>query len=90
MARSARHWPPVERIDPPPSAEALLERVALGDEIAFERLYDLVAGQVYGMALRVVRDPAQSEEVAQEVLVEVWRTASPPSGCTTAPDRCTS
>ena len=35
-----------------------------------------MAGAVYGLIHRVVRDPAQSEEVAQEVLLEVWRTAS--------------
>ena len=53
-----------------------LGRVARGDEAAFARLYDLVAARAYGMARRVVRDPAQAEEVAQEVLVEVWRTAA--------------
>lgn len=58
------------------TAEALLRLVAKGDQAAFERLYDRVAGQVLGVVLRVLRDPAQSEEVAQEVLVEVWRTAS--------------
>ena len=31
--------------------------------------------QVYGVIRRVLRDPAQSEEVAQDVMVEVWRTA---------------
>jgi RNA polymerase sigma-70 factor (ECF subfamily) len=50
--------------------------VARGDEDAFARVYDVVAGPVYGMILRVLRDPAQSEEVAQEVLVEVWRQAT--------------
>jgi RNA polymerase sigma-70 factor (ECF subfamily) len=63
-----------------PAAEAdlgdLLDRVARGDRTAFELVYDRICGPVYGLALRVVRDPAQSEEVAQEVLVEVWRTAS--------------
>jgi RNA polymerase sigma-70 factor (ECF subfamily) len=53
----------------------LLRRVARGDQDAFEQVYEHVAGPVYGMVLRVVRDPAQSEEVAQEVLVDVWRTA---------------
>lgn len=56
--------------------EELLLQVARGDEAAFERLYDRMAGTVFGVVRRVVRDPAQSEEVAQEVLVEVWRTAT--------------
>ena len=43
---------------------------------AFELLYDRVASSVFGVIRRVLRDPAQSEEVAQEVLVEVWRTAT--------------
>jgi RNA polymerase sigma-70 factor (ECF subfamily) len=54
----------------------LLKAVARGDETAFGRLYDLIAGRVYGLIRRVLRDPAQAEEVAQEVLVEVWRTAA--------------
>jgi RNA polymerase sigma-70 factor (ECF subfamily) len=56
--------------------EELLLQVARGEEAAFERLYDRMAGTVFGVVRRVVRDPAQSEEVAQEVLVEVWRTAT--------------
>lgn len=59
----------------PPVLDGLLAAVARGDQAAFARLYDHCAGQVYGIVRRVLRDPAQSEEVAQEVLVEVWRTA---------------
>ncbi len=59
-----------------PELGSLLGRVARGDQGAFEQVYEHVAGPVYGLVLRVVRDPAQSEEVAQEVLVDVWRTAS--------------
>ena len=55
---------------------ALLAQVACGDHAAFEAVYDQLAGPVYGVARRVLRDPAQSEEVAQEVLLEVWRCAS--------------
>ncbi|MBE9373833.1 ECF RNA polymerase sigma factor SigK [Saccharopolyspora sp. HNM0983] len=59
-----------------PAAEQLLTEVAKGDERAFEQLYDLVSGPVFGLVQRILRDAAQSEEVAQEVLVEVWRTAT--------------
>ena len=62
--------------DAEPDGNALLQRVARGDEAAFGKLYDLVIGPVFGLIRRVVRDPAQSEEVAQEVMVELWRTAA--------------
>ena len=54
----------------------LLAKVARGDDAAFAGVYDQFATTVYGIVRRVVRDPAQSEEVTQEVLLEVWRTAS--------------
>jgi RNA polymerase sigma-70 factor (ECF subfamily) len=56
--------------------DQLLARVARGDQLAFEAVYDRLAGPVFGVICRVVCDPAQSEEVAQEVLLEVWRSAS--------------
>ena len=56
--------------------DGLLTRVARGDQAAFEDVYDTLAGPIYGLINRVVRDPAQSEEVCQEVLLEVWRTAA--------------
>ncbi|MFJ9376174.1 sigma-70 family RNA polymerase sigma factor [Streptomyces sp. NPDC101455] len=58
-----------------PDLEELMARVALGDEDAFAAVYDAVVSPVLGVARAVLRDHAQSEEVAQEVLVEVWRTA---------------
>jgi len=54
----------------------LLGLVARGDADAYATVYERTAGQVLGIARSVVRDPAQSEEVAQEVLLEVWRSAS--------------
>jgi len=56
-----------------PDLDSLLTHVARGDADAFEAVYDQMAGPVYGLIRRVLRDPAQSEEVTQEVLLEVWR-----------------
>jgi RNA polymerase sigma-70 factor (ECF subfamily) len=55
---------------------AMMARVAQGDEAAFAELYDELAPSIYGVVLRVVRDPAMSEEVTQEVFVELWRRAA--------------
>ncbi|MFB8105483.1 MULTISPECIES: sigma-70 family RNA polymerase sigma factor [unclassified Streptomyces] len=60
---------------PEPDLQELMVLVARGDQDAFARVYDAVSGPVLGLVRSVLRDPAQSEEVAQEVLVEVWRTA---------------
>jgi RNA polymerase sigma-70 factor (ECF subfamily) len=56
--------------------DVLVAQVARGDQAAFEAVYDRLAAPVFGLICKVVRDPAQSEEVAQEVLLEVWRSAS--------------
>lgn len=54
---------------------ALMARIAIGDEHAFEQLYDRHARRIHSIAQRVLHDPAQAEEVTQEVLTEVWRIA---------------
>lgn len=55
--------------------DALLGRVARGDEHAFAELYDAWAGRLLALILRIVIDRAQSEEVLQEVMLEAWRRA---------------
>jgi RNA polymerase sigma-70 factor, ECF subfamily len=60
----------------PDTSESLLQRVARGDRDAFETVFTRLSAIVYGTIRRVLRDPAQSEEVAQEVFVEVWRSAA--------------
>ena len=54
----------------------LLRRAGRGDQAAFAELYDALSPLVHGVVLKVVRDPAQSEEVTQEVFVELWRLAA--------------
>lgn len=53
----------------------LMRRAGRGDQTAFAGLYDATAGLVHGVVLRVVRDPSQTDEVVQEVFVELWRLA---------------
>jgi RNA polymerase sigma-70 factor, ECF subfamily len=54
----------------------LLQRIAAGDQGAFARLYDMLSSRVFGLILRVLIDRSQSEEVLQEVFLEVWQSAS--------------
>ncbi len=69
----ARQPEPVHVDDP---AGALLVRAGRGDQTAFAELFDLLSPMVHGVVRKVVRDPAISDEVTQEVFVELWRLAA--------------
>jgi len=58
------------------SPDDLLSRVADGDQSAFSDLYDELSGRVLGLVTRLLKDRAQSEEVTQEVFLEVWQQAT--------------
>ena len=60
----------------PASQEELLGQVAGGDEKAFGELYDQMAPRVLGLVRRLLVDPSQSEEVTQEIFLEIWQTAT--------------
>jgi RNA polymerase sigma-70 factor (ECF subfamily) len=55
--------------------DPLLRRLTDGDHAALGEFYDRYAGLVNGLALRILRDTAEAEEVVQEVFVQVWRQA---------------
>ncbi|MGO4633098.1 ECF RNA polymerase sigma factor SigK [Streptomyces sp. 2RAF24] len=62
-------------------------KVARGDKQAFTALYDTLTPLVFGIVVKVVRDRAQSEEVTQEVMIDLWRQAAryrPEAGAVTA------
>jgi RNA polymerase sigma-70 factor (ECF subfamily) len=53
----------------------VLRRLAEGDSLALAEFYDAHAGLAYGLALRVLRDRSDAEDVVQEAFVQVWRQA---------------
>jgi len=76
VLRAIRARPVDVEVDLDDPSGALLRRAGRGDQTAFAELYDALSPLVYGVVLKVVRDPSQAEEVAQEVFVELWRLAA--------------
>jgi RNA polymerase sigma-70 factor (ECF subfamily) len=53
-----------------------IRAIAGGDEAAFAAFYDATVGLVYGLALRILRDASEAEEVVSDVYLQVWRQAA--------------
>jgi RNA polymerase sigma-70 factor (ECF subfamily) len=54
----------------------LVGRIAQGDKRALADLYDRFSGPLYGTALRVLRDPAEAQDVVHDVFVTLWEKAA--------------
>nr|WP_166981756.1 ECF RNA polymerase sigma factor SigK [Microbacterium fandaimingii] len=63
------------RDEPSHDVATLVTAVASGDQRAFGDLYDAVAARVHGLVRRILIDDAQSEEVTQEIFLEIWQSA---------------
>ncbi len=55
---------------------SLLARCTVGDAAAFRTLYDLQSSRLYGIALRVTRQPSLAADAVHDALLQVWRSAS--------------
>ena len=72
----------IDGVDVPEDSDArdhvaeLLGRIAVRDQKAFAELYDMLSSRVFGLILRVLVNRAHSEEVLQEVFLEIWQSAA--------------
>jgi RNA polymerase sigma-70 factor (ECF subfamily) len=53
----------------------LLARIALRDRKAFDRLYQHTSPKLFGVALRMMKDRSEAEDVLQEAYVRIWQRA---------------
>ena len=70
--------PIIKALDPPAGEDPeeqpdMPERAAQGDREALARIYDRYWRRVYSLALRMLRNQRQAEEIAQDVFLTVWR-----------------
>src|ERR1700759_3225847 len=54
----------------------MLARVARGDSAAFAGLYDRLSGPLYSLAVKMLGDASEAQDVLQDVFVQIWRRAA--------------
>jgi RNA polymerase sigma-70 factor (ECF subfamily) len=57
------------------SDQLLMERVRSNDQMAMAEVFDRYGGLVYSVALRVLKEPDQAEDVMQEIFFQLWKGA---------------
>jgi len=75
QARSSGSNPDVASLVISKAAEdaTLLVKVEQGDQLAMASLFDRYSGIVYSVALRVLRDAGQAEDVMQDIFIQIWK-----------------
>jgi RNA polymerase sigma-70 factor (ECF subfamily) len=68
MAMQPAEAPPAEEVE-------LIRKIGEGDRASFAEFYDKFGGVIYATAMRVLNDPRDAEDVAQEVFVMIWEKA---------------
>lgn len=53
-----------------------LARIPGGDRAALQTVYRLTSAKLFGVALRILGEPSEAEDVLQDVYVTVWRKAA--------------
>ncbi len=67
---------PQQQAGPRAPDRALVARLAVGDERALGELYDRHGTMAYSLALAIVRERADAEEVVADAFGQVWRNAA--------------
>ncbi|WP_147114779.1 sigma-70 family RNA polymerase sigma factor [Tateyamaria sp. syn59] len=55
--------------------DGLIARVALADRQAFDQLYAMTSGRLFAVALRMMKNRAEAEDVLQDAYVRIWQRA---------------
>jgi RNA polymerase sigma-70 factor (ECF subfamily) len=66
---------PAPRDDGAVPLSALIAAVAAGDGVAFRKVYELRASKLYGIALRITRQPTLADDAVHDAFLELWRKA---------------
>jgi RNA polymerase sigma-70 factor (ECF subfamily) len=68
--------PVASSVEPSVDDEQLLMRVASGDRAAFGSLYDRFCRPLYSLALKMLANETEAQDLLQEVFLSVWNKAS--------------
>lgn len=60
--------------------QLLLQRLAAGDKLAFQQLFNQYWDQVYNAGLKLTKSPEQAKDLAQDIFLKLWDNRAMLSG----------